>query len=115
MRQIDPHPLFILQLALEVLHGAAGQTRYRERCELKIPLQTALADKIDDHQVCKKGIDASWRYEGYATCTMDELNGWETPCSRPARPFTRFGKAGNRVAQQQNLHRIDCGILGTAS
>lgn len=41
--------------------------------EIKIILKNALTDKVDDRQVYMKGIDASYRYEGYATYTMEEL------------------------------------------
>lgn len=43
--------------------------------EIKLLLKAALTDAIDDRQVYMKGIDASYRYEGYATYTMDELYG----------------------------------------
>lgn len=41
--------------------------------EIKTLLKAALTDKVNDRQVYMKGIDASYRYEGYATYTMDEL------------------------------------------
>lgn len=41
--------------------------------EIKTLLKAALTSKIDDRRVYMKGIDASYRYEGYSTCTMDEL------------------------------------------
>ena len=41
--------------------------------EIKGLLKTALTDKVNDRQVYMKGIDASYRYEGYGTYTMDEL------------------------------------------
>ena len=43
--------------------------------EIKALLKTALTGKVDDRQTCMKGDDASYRYEGYATYTMDELEG----------------------------------------
>ena len=36
-------------------------------------LKNALTSQIDDRQVYMKGIDASYRYEGYHTCKIDEL------------------------------------------
>ncbi|WP_428994500.1 protein adenylyltransferase Fic [Enorma phocaeensis] len=41
--------------------------------EIKAILKDALTDAVDDRQVYMKGIDASYRYEGYSTYTMDEL------------------------------------------
>lgn len=41
--------------------------------EIKALLQAALTDKVDDREVYMKGIDASYRYEGYSTYTMNEL------------------------------------------
>lgn len=41
--------------------------------EIKALLKAALTSAVDDRQVYMKGIDASYRYEGYATYTMDEL------------------------------------------
>ena len=43
--------------------------------EIKILLENALTDKINDREVYMKGIDASYQYEGYNTYTMDELDG----------------------------------------
>lgn len=43
--------------------------------EIKALLKAALTDQVDDRQVYLKGIDVSYRYEGYATYTMDELGG----------------------------------------
>lgn len=43
--------------------------------EIKTLLKDALTDRVDDRQVYMKGIDASYRYEGYATYTMDGLGG----------------------------------------
>ena len=42
--------------------------------ELKILLSSALTDKINDREVYMKGIDTSYKYEGYNTYTMDELD-----------------------------------------
>lgn len=42
--------------------------------EIKILLKDALTNRVDDRQVYMKGIDASYRYEGYATYTMDGLD-----------------------------------------
>lgn len=41
--------------------------------EIKALLKAALTDAIYDRQVYMKGIDASYRYEGYSTYTMGEL------------------------------------------
>lgn len=43
--------------------------------EIKALLKSTLTDAIDDRQVYMKGIDASYRYEGYSVYTMDELDG----------------------------------------
>ena len=43
--------------------------------EIKALLKAALTDKVNDRQVYMKGIDASYRYEGYSTYSMDELDG----------------------------------------
>ena len=42
--------------------------------EIKILLENALTDKINDREVYMKGIDVSYQYEGYNTYTMDELD-----------------------------------------
>ena len=42
--------------------------------EIKILLKDALTNRVDDRQVYMKGIDASYRYEGYSTYTMDGLD-----------------------------------------
>lgn len=42
--------------------------------EIMILLKNALTDKINDRQVYMKGIDTSYKYEGYNTYTMDELD-----------------------------------------
>ncbi len=42
--------------------------------EIKVLLENALTDKINDREVYMKGIDTSYKYEGYNTYTMDELD-----------------------------------------
>ena len=42
--------------------------------EIKYLLKEALTDKVDNREVFMKGIDASYRYEGYSTYSMDELD-----------------------------------------
>ena len=42
--------------------------------EIKILLKDALTDKVDDRTIYMKGIDASYKYEGYNTYTMNELD-----------------------------------------
>ena len=42
--------------------------------EIMILLKGALTDKINDREVYMKGIDTSYKYEGYNTYTMDELD-----------------------------------------
>ena len=42
--------------------------------EIKFLIQNALTDKINDRKVYMKGIDVSYKYEGYNTYTMDELD-----------------------------------------
>lgn len=41
--------------------------------EIKALLKAALTDKIDDRTVYMKGIDASYRYEGYSTYRTEDL------------------------------------------
>lgn len=41
--------------------------------EIKSLLKEALTDKIDDRQVYMKGIDASYRYEGYSTYRAEDI------------------------------------------
>lgn len=41
--------------------------------EIKALLQSALTDKVNDREVFMKGIDASYRYEGYSTYQTKEL------------------------------------------
>lgn len=42
--------------------------------EIRILLENALIDKINDRTVYMKGIDMSYMYEGYNTYSMDELD-----------------------------------------
>ena len=42
--------------------------------EIKLLLENALTDKINDREVYMKGIDVSYKYEGYSTYTMAELD-----------------------------------------
>ena len=42
--------------------------------EIMMLLENALTDKINDRKVYMKGIDTSYKYEGYNTYTMDELD-----------------------------------------
>lgn len=42
--------------------------------EIRILLENALTDKINDRTVYMKGIDMSYMYEGYNTYSMDELD-----------------------------------------
>lgn len=42
--------------------------------EITFLLIDALTDKINDRKIYMKGIDTSYRYEGYNTYTMDELD-----------------------------------------
>ncbi|MCR5260349.1 MAG: Fic family protein [Candidatus Gastranaerophilales bacterium] len=41
--------------------------------EIKVLLQNALTEKINDRDVYMKGIDASYNYEGYNTCKTNDL------------------------------------------
>ena len=41
--------------------------------EIYLLLKDALTDKVNDREVYMKGIDTSYKYEGYNTYTMDEL------------------------------------------
>ena len=41
--------------------------------EITILLKDALTDKISDREIYMKGIDTSYKYEGYNTYSMDEL------------------------------------------
>ena len=42
--------------------------------EIKMLLQGALTDKVNDRQVFMKGIDISYQYEGYNTYSIEELD-----------------------------------------
>ena len=44
--------------------------------EITILLKDALTDKISDREIYMKGIDTSYKYEGYNTYSMDELDKW---------------------------------------
>ena len=52
---------------------AMERSPVRDR-EIKLLLKEALTDAVADRRVYMKGIDASYRYEGYATCSMEELD-----------------------------------------
>lgn len=41
--------------------------------EIKFLLQNALTDKINDREVYMKGIDASYKYEGYGLFSIENL------------------------------------------
>ncbi|MDD6119529.1 MAG: hypothetical protein PUB57_03210 [Selenomonadaceae bacterium] len=41
--------------------------------EIKLFLQAALTDKVGDRAVYMKGIDASYRYEGYSTFKTEDM------------------------------------------
>lgn len=42
--------------------------------EIRVLLESALTDKINDRMVYMKGIDMSYQYEGYNTYSMEELD-----------------------------------------
>lgn len=42
--------------------------------EIKLLLQSALTNKINDRDVYMKGIEASYKYEGYNTYSIEELD-----------------------------------------
>lgn len=42
--------------------------------EIMILLNDALTNKIIDREIYKKGIDTSYKYKGYNTYSMDELD-----------------------------------------
>lgn len=42
--------------------------------EITVLLKDALTDKISDREIYMKGIDTSYKYEGYSTYSMDELD-----------------------------------------
>ena len=41
--------------------------------ELRILLKEALTDRVEDREIFMRGIDASYRYEGYDCCRTDEV------------------------------------------
>lgn len=41
--------------------------------EIKYWLSEALTEKINDREVCRKGIDASYSYEGYNVYKIEDL------------------------------------------
>ena len=41
--------------------------------EIKVLLQNALTDKINDREIYMKGIDHSYYYEGYTTFKTEEI------------------------------------------
>lgn len=42
--------------------------------EIMVLLKQALTDKINDREIYMKGIDTSYKYEGYNTYAMEELD-----------------------------------------
>lgn len=42
--------------------------------EIKLLLEAALTDNINDRTIYMKGIDASYHYEGYNTYSIEDLN-----------------------------------------
>lgn len=42
--------------------------------EIKLLLESALTDQVNDRTIYMKGIDASYRYEGYNTYSTEELD-----------------------------------------
>ena len=42
--------------------------------EIRLLLESALTDKINDREVFMKGIDVSYQYEGYNTYSIEELD-----------------------------------------
>lgn len=42
--------------------------------EIKLLLESALTDQVNDRTVYMKGIDASYQYEGYNTYSTEELD-----------------------------------------
>ena len=41
--------------------------------EIKLLLKNALTDKVEDREVYRKGIDASYHYEGYSVYKTEDL------------------------------------------
>lgn len=48
--------------------------------EIKLLLDKALTDKINDRTIYMKGIDASYHYEGYNTYFIEELDIFKKDC-----------------------------------
>ena len=42
--------------------------------KLNLLLKSFLTDRVNDREVYMKSIDTSYKYEGYNTYTMDELD-----------------------------------------
>ena len=42
--------------------------------EINLLLKSFLTDRVNDREVYMKSIDTSYKYEGYNTYTMDELD-----------------------------------------
>lgn len=42
--------------------------------EIRLLLASALTDKVNDRTIYMKGIDASYKYEGYNTYRVEELD-----------------------------------------
>lgn len=42
--------------------------------EIRLLLQSALTDKINDRTIYMKGIEASYQYEGYNSYSIEELD-----------------------------------------
>ena len=42
--------------------------------EIKLLIEKALTNKVNDREVYMKGIDASYQYEGYETYTMEDID-----------------------------------------
>ena len=42
--------------------------------EIRLLIQNALTDEINNRQVFMKGIDTSYKYEGYDTYSLEELD-----------------------------------------
>ena len=47
--------------------------------EIKTLLKAALTDKINDREVYRKGVDASYHYEGYDVYRTADINGEHSP------------------------------------
>jgi cell filamentation protein len=42
--------------------------------EIRLLLESALTDQVNDREVYMKGIDASYQYEGYNTYSIESLD-----------------------------------------